>query len=333
MKTIIVTGGAGFIGHHCIEHLMKKTDWNIIIIDKLSYATNGVENLRSSGLLFQERVKLITWDLVQPLSTGVKKIIGESVNYILHIAAESDVNRSIADPVPFVKNNIDSTLNMLEYARTLPSLEKFYMFSTDETHGVPEGSYAFKETDAFNPRNPYSASKASCEMLCLAYANTYKVPIMISEMVNAFGERQHVEKFVPKIISTLLNDEELIIHADPTGTIPGSRYYIHARNTADAILFLLENGQLGESYNICTKNEIDNLEMAQMIAQIMGKTLKYKLVDFHSDRSGHDLYYRLDGTKLESLGWKAPLNFEKSLENTVHWYMRNTKWLEETVNN
>lgn len=328
MKTIIVTGGAGFIGHHTVEHLMKKTNWNIVIIDKLSYATNGVENLKSAGLLYQERIRLITWDLVQPISDGIKKLIGNDVNYILHIAAESDVNRSISEPVSFIKNNIDSTLVMLEYARTLPALEKFYMFSTDETRGVPEGDYAFKETDSFNPRNPYSASKASCEMICQAYANTYNVPIIISEMVNAFGERQHVEKFVPKIVKTLLNDEELVIHADPTSTIPGSRYYIHARNTADAILFLLNNGQLGESYNICTKNEISNLDLALIIAKIMGKTLKYKLVDFHSDRAGHDLYYRLDGSKLESLGWKAPLDFDTSMKNTIKWYLRNQEWLD-----
>jgi dTDP-D-glucose 4,6-dehydratase len=203
------------------------------------------------------------------------------------------------------------------------------MFSTDETRGVPEGDYAFKETDTFNPRNPYAASKAACEMISLSYANTYKIPVMISEMVNAIGERQHVEKYVPKVIKTLLDDEELIIHADPTATIPGSRYYIHARNTADAVLFLLENGEIGDSYNICTFDEIDNLTMASKIADIVGKPLKYKLVDFHSNRLGHDLIYRLDGTKLRNLGWQPPINFEKSLVKTVKWYLKNQEWLNE----
>jgi len=329
MKNIIITGGAGFIGHHTVEHLIRKTDWNITIIDKLSYASNGLNKLKSANLLDNSRVRLFTWDLNVPLSVGIKQEIGANVNYILHIAAESDVNRSIADPIPFVQNNINSTLYMLEYARELPFLEKFYMFSTDETRGVPEGNYAFKETDSFNPRNPYSASKASCEMLCMSYANTYKVPIMISEMVNAIGERQHVEKFVPKVIKTLLDGDELIIHADPTATVPGSRYYIHARNTADAILFLLEMGSVNESYNICTFDEIDNLEMAQKIASIVGKPLKYKLVDFHSDRAGHDLIYRLDGTKLRNLGWKPPVNFEESLYKTVKWYLKHPEWLDE----
>lgn len=327
-KNILVTGGAGFIGHHTVEHLIRKTNWNVIVIDKLSYASSGLEKLNSAGLVHHDRVKIITWDLICPLSIGLKKEIGD-LNYILHIAAESDVNRSIADPVPFVQNNINSTLNILEYARELPNLEKFYMFSTDETRGVPELGYAFKETDTFHPRNPYSASKAACEMICMAYENTYKIPILISEMVNCIGERQHVEKFVPKVIKTLLEGGELIIHADPTGTIPGSRYYIHARNTADAVLFLLENGQLGESYNICTKDELDNLVMAQRIAAIVGKPLYYKLVDFHSDRLGHDLIYRLDGTKLHDLGWVPPIDFDKSLKKTVEWYLRNPQWLEE----
>lgn len=327
-KNIIITGGAGFIGHHTVEHLIRKTDWNIIIIDKLSYASNGLCKLNSANLLDLSRVKFFTWDLTIPLSVGIKKEIGTDIHYILHIAAESDVNRSIAEPVSFVQNNINSTLYILEYARELPHLEKFYMFSTDETRGVPKGDYAFKETDGFNPRNPYSASKASCEMICLAYANTYKVPIMISEMVNAIGERQHVEKYVPKVIKTLLDGDELIIHADSTATIPGSRYYIHARNTADAVLFLLKNGKVGENYNICTFDEIDNLSMAQKIAEIVGKPLNYKLVDFHSDRAGHDLVYRLDGTKLRNLGWKPPINFEDSLVKTVNWYLRNQEWLE-----
>lgn len=328
MKNILVTGGAGFIGHHTVEHLVRKTDWNIVVIDKLSYASSGLDKLKSAGLVNNDRVKIITWDLAYPLTVGIKKEIG-MLDYILHIAAESDVNRSIADPVPFVQNNINSTLNMLEYARELPSLKKFYMFSTDETRGVPPDGYAFKENDTYHPRNPYAASKAACEMLCMAYENTYKIPVIISEMVNCIGQRQHVEKFVPKVIKTLLDDEELVIHADPTATIPGSRYYIHARNTADAVLFLLKNGEIGESYNICTKDEIDNLTMALRIAEIVGKPLKYKLVDFHSDRAGHDLVYRLDGTKLHNLGWKPPVDFDESLKRTVEWYLEYPQWLEE----
>lgn len=328
-KKIIVTGACGFIGHHVVEHLVRNTDWEIVVIDKLSYASSGLDKLRSADLVGNPRVRVITWDLTVPLSVGLKKELGNDIDYILHIAAESDVDRSIADPVYCIQNNINSTLNMLEYARELPSLKTFYMFNTDEIYGVPEGDYAFKESDPFSPRNPYSASKASSEMICMAYANTYRIPLLVSAMVNAFGERQHVEKFVPKVIKTVLNGDELIVHADPTATIPGSRYYIHARNVADAVLFLLHNGKLNESYNICTWDEIDNLDMAQRIAEIIGKPLKYRLVDEHSKRMGHDLRYRLDGTKLRELGWRPAVNFSRSLEKTVKWYLDNPQWLDE----
>lgn len=328
-KTIVLTGGAGFIGHHVVEHLVRKTDWNVVIIDKLSYASSGFSKLAEAGLLTHPRVKILTWDLTYPLSVGMQQEIGEDVSYILHIAAESDVNRSIADPVGVIQNNVMSTVNMLEYARTLPDLTMFYMFSTDETHGVPPEGYAFKETDAYHPRNPYAASKAACEMVCMAYENTYKIPMLMSKMVNCIGQRQHVEKYVPKVIKTVLDGDELIVHADPTATIAGSRYYIHARNAADAALFLLRKGVCGESYNICTEDEIDNLTLAKRIAEIIGKPLRYKLTDFHSERAGHDLVYRLDGTKLRELGWTPKVDFDTSLKTVVEWYLEHPRWLSD----
>lgn len=327
-KTVIVTGGLGFIGSHFIEHVIRKTNWNIVILDKVSYATNGFHNLRSADLMTNPRIRLFTWDLTMPLSVGIKKEIGQNINYIIHIAAESDVNRSITDPVFCVQNNINSTLQMLEYARELPTLEKFYYFSTDECYGVPEGDYAFKETDKHCPRNPYSASKSACEMICMAYENTYKTPIISSSMNNSFGERQHHEKFIPLCIKSILNDEKIYIHADSTATIPGSRSYIHARNVADAILFILKNGQVGECYNINSRDELDNLDLALKIAQYMGKDLNYELVNFHDERPGHDLVYRLDPSKLMNLGWKQPVDFDKSLEKTIDWYLNNQEWFE-----
>ena len=327
-KNIIVTGGLGFIGSHLIEHVVRKTNWNIIVIDKVSYATNGFHNLRSSNLISNPRVRIFTWDLVMPLSVGIKKEIEPSINYIIHIAAESDVNRSITEPIFCIQNNINSTLQMLEYARELPNLEKFYYFSTDECYGVPEGDYAFKESDRHVPRNPYSASKSACEMICMAYENTFKIPIVISSMNNCFGQRQHHEKFIPLCIKSILYNEKIYIHSDSTATIPGRRSYIHARNEADAILFILKSGQIGESYNINSKDELDNLELAQKIAQYMNKELVYELVNFHQDRPGHDLVYRLDPTKLINLGWKQPVNFDKSLEQTIDWYLNNPEWFD-----
>ena len=210
-KTIVVTGGCGFIGHHFIEHLMINTDWNIIILDKLSYASNGFERLRDTGCLNNSRIKVYTNDLINPLPDGLKKEIGDNVNYIVHMAAETHVDNSIKDPGLFIKNNIESTFNMLEYARTLEHLETFFYFSTDEVFGPALNDKLFKEWDRHKPTNPYSASKSAAEQICVSYENTYKIPLMIVNVMNAFGERQHVEKFIPLCIKKVLNNEKVYI--------------------------------------------------------------------------------------------------------------------------
>jgi dTDP-glucose 4,6-dehydratase len=329
MKTIIVTGGCGFIGHHFVEHLYLHTDWNIIILDKLSYASNGLERLRDTGCIHDKRIKVFTNDLVNPLPEGLKKEIGNNVNYIVHMAAETHVDNSIKDPALFIKNNIDSTFNMLEYARSLPNLENFFYFSTDEVFGPALNDTLYKEWDRHKPTNPYSASKSAAEQICIAYENTYNIPIMIVNVMNAFGERQHVEKFIPLCIKKIQNDEKILIHSYPDKQTSGTRFYIHGRNIATAVLFLIKNGKIGEKYNISGEREVSNLEMAQLIAKFVGKELKYEMVDFHSDRPGHDLRYGLNGNKLYEMGFKLPLTFEESLEKTVRWTLENDKWLEE----
>jgi len=329
VKKIIITGGCGFIGSHFVEHVYKNTDWDIIILDKLSYASNGTERLKDANLIKNERIKLFTIDLILPLSEGVIKEIGYDINYIVHMAAETHVDNSIKDPVPFVMNNISSTLNILEFSRNCSTLEKFFYFSTDEVYGsAPEG-VAYKETDRHNPTNPYSASKSAAEQICVSYNNTYNLPVVMVNVMNAFGERQHVEKFIPKCIKAILNDEIIYIHSDKTCTKPGSRFYIHARNIASAVLFLIDKGKIGELYHVMGEKEVNNLEMAQIISKIMGKELKYELVDFHSDRPGHDQRYALDGNKLFNLGWKLPINFEESLKKNILWTLKNDKWLKE----
>jgi len=331
---IIVTGGCGFIGHHFVEHVHKNTDWDIIIIDKLSYASNGFERLRDTETINDNsknsRVKVFTSDLILPLSDGLIKEIGTDVDYIVHMAAETHVDNSIKDPKLFIKNNIDSTFNLLEYARNyLPNLKTFFYFSTDEVFGPALGNTLYKEWDRHKPTNPYSASKSAAEQICVAYENTYKTPLMIVNVMNAFGERQHVEKFIPLCIKKIMNNEKIYIHSYPDKKTSGTRFYIHGRNIAEAVLFLIKNGKIGEKYNISGEREVSNLEMAQMIAKIMHKELDYEMVDFHSDRPGHDLRYGLDGTKLFEMGFKLPLNFEESLRKTVEWTLQNLKWLEE----
>lgn len=328
MVKILVTGGCGFIGHHFVEHVFKNTDWDIVIIDKLSYASNGFERLRDIEALHSSRVRVFTNDLINPIPIGIVKEIGE-LDYIVHMAAETHVDNSIADPMMVIKNNIDSTVNMLEYARTLTNLKTFFYFSTDEVFGPALNDTMYKEWDRHKPTNPYSASKSCAEQICVAYENTYKVPLMTVNVMNAFGERQHVEKFIPLCIKKLLNNEKIYIHSYPGNLVSGTRFYIHGRNIAAAVLFLINNGTIGEKYNISGEREVSNLEMAQMIAKFMDKELIYEMIDFHGSRPGHDLRYGLDGTKLFEMGFKLPVDFEHSLEKTVHWTLDNLEWLND----
>jgi dTDP-glucose 4,6-dehydratase len=326
-KTILVSGGCGFIASHFVEHVYKKTNWRIVIVDKLTYASNGLERLRDSGLLGNDRIEVYTTDIAHELSEGLIKEFG-NVNYIVHMAADTHVDNSITNPVEFIKNNVMSTVYLLEYARGLDNLDKFFYFSTDEVYGsAPEG-IMYKETDRHNPTNPYSASKSAAEQICVSYENTYGLPLIMVNVMNAFGERQHVEKFIPKCIKNISNGQKMIIHADVEEVKSGSRFYIHARNIADAVMFLIEKGKIGELYHVTGEREVSNLEMAEMIAKVLGKPLEYEMVNFHGDRPGHDMRYALDGSKLDALGWKVPIGFHTSLENTISWTLENPEWLK-----
>lgn len=325
-KTCIVTGGCGVIGSNIVEHLHRKTNWKIIIIDMLSYASKGFNRIRDMGILSSDRIKIFTWDLCNPISPGLQIEIGEDVNYIIHTAASTHIDASIIDPVPFVMNNVKSTLEILEYARKCKNLELFFMFSTDEVFSAAPKGVSYKETDRHKPTNPYSASKSASEMLTIAYGNTYNLPTIRVNCMNAISERQDVEKFVPKCIKYILEGKELDIHCDEN-LEPGSRIYIHARNIAAAVLFLVNKGTIGEAYNIVGEREVDNLEMAQFIAKVMGKELNYKL-NSSPRGGGHDLRYSLDGNKLFNLGFKLPINFEESLTHVVQWTLEHPEWLE-----
>lgn len=325
---ILITGGCGFIGHHFVEGLLKETDWEIVILDRLDISGN-LERLRDISIWEQEkhRVKFLWWDLKAPLNEFIKKDIGE-VNYIWHLAASSHVDRSIEDPLSFVMDNVVGTCNLLNFARTLNNLKLFIYFSTDEVFGpAPEGIY-YKEWDRYKSGNPYAATKAGAEELCVAFENTYKLPIIITHTMNVISERQHPEKFFPMCIKKILNDEIITIHSDKTKTKSGSRHWIHARNVLKALFFLTKNYTIGDKYNIVGE-ERSNLWIAQFIAKVLNKSLKYEMVDFHSSRPGHDLRYSLDGSKLKEMGFEYPLNLEQSLEKTIKWYLKdnNQRWL------
>jgi len=323
---ILITGGAGFIGSHFVDHFLKNTDVEIVVLDKLTYASTW-DRLRDIGAYQNKRVTCLSTDFTNPVPVGVVSELGK-IDYLLHMGAETHVDRSIEDPEVFVRANVIGTLNMLQLARNL-DLKMFYYFSTDEVFGpAPEG-VAYKEDDAHSPGNPYAASKSGGEMLCQSFANTYKIPLVITRTMNVFGERQHPEKFIPMLIRRINAGQKVTIHANKDKTKAGSRFYIHARNVAAAFSFIVNKGELGKSYHIVGEKEIDNLIMAQTIAKILGKPLHYDLVDFHSSRPGHDLRYALDGSRLANMGWKLPRSFEQSLEKTVHWFMDNRLWLSE----
>jgi len=336
-KRVLITGSAGFLGHHVCEGILKDTDWEIVTIDRLSHtAKDGFDRLRDVNVYDDKRVTRFTHDLNMPIGDGIRKELGH-IDYILHIAANSHVDTSITHPVDFILNNVNSTLQMLEYARKLPELKKFIYFSTDEVYGSAPQGVNYKEGDRMNPGNPYSASKASAEAICRAYANTYKLPILITNTMNIIGERQAPEKFLPLVINKVLDGETVYIHANKEKTKAGQRFYIHARNITAALLFILnEVDELLDPYdaskgvfNIVGEKEFDNLEFALTIAKYVGKELNYELVDFHSSRPGHDLRYALDGNKLLNYGFTYPVPVDESIKNIVEWTLKpeNIKWL------
>jgi len=329
---ILLTGASGFIGSHFLEHILINTDWDIICI--ASWKHKGTpERILESKYYDPKRVEVITHDIASPLTEQTIKRLGK-IDYIVNFAAESHVDRSIDEPVPFIKNNVDVALTMFELARLIKP-KKFIQISTDEVYGVAPDGVNHKEWSSIIPSNPYSASKACQEAIAISYWRTYSVPLIITNTMNNFGERQDKEKYVAQLISKIEKGETVTIHGSEDYI--GSRYYLHARNHADAVLFLLNNIEptlyddgdhtLPERYNVVGDVELNNLELAQRVSGIIGKELKYELSDFHSTRPGHDRRYALDGTKLKERGWTAPLGFEESLRQTIEWTQNNRQWL------
>jgi len=335
---ILVTGGCGFLGSHLVEHLLKNTNAQITILDRLTYASSGFDRLRDIQVLHERdgwhaRVRVLTTDLSAPIPDGVQREIGD-IDYIIHAAAETHVDNSIVDPMPFLQANVIGTHHLLWWARTIPTLRRVFLVSTDEVYGPASwDSPGNVETDPFRPANPYAAAKAGGEAVGMAYANTYKIPVTIVNTMNLYGERQHCEKFIPLVIRRVLLGEQVLIHADPTKTRSGTRFYLHCRNYASALLWLINYDRMAGSaplkLHVSGEREISNLDLAQMIAGFVGLPLHYELVDFHSSRPGHDLRYALDDTKIRGLGWQQPLNTQQSLERTVRWYLddKNRRWL------
>ncbi len=333
----LITGAGGAIGVHVLAHLMENTDWDVIGIDSFNHKGyfDRITTICNGHDDWLTRIKMIRHDIAAPFTDREIDKIGK-IDYILHLASLSDVRGSIEDPVPFIRNNVESTLTILEYARKIEP-EVLLCFSTDEVYGpAPKNSGGHPEWDTILPSNPYSASKSCQESIAISYWRSYGVPLIITNTMNNFAEMQSPSKFPALIQKKLQKDEKLMIHGASGGEI-GTRYYIHSRNAADAVLFILQNttpylhkaGEIDrpDRYNIVGDKQLSNLELPQLIAKLMGKKLDYELVDFHSERPGHDLHYGLNGDKLAALGWKPPIEFEESLERTIRWQEEHPEWM------
>lgn len=337
-KRILVTGLGGSIGIHLFAHLCHNTDWDVIGIDSFRHKglTDRIAITLKDHPDWVDRLTMVTHDLTAPLSPMLRKKIGH-VDYIINMASLSDVFDSIQNPVPFIYNNVSLIINMLEYAKeTKP--EKFIQISTDEVYGACEtkDSPGAKEWAPILPSNPYAASKACQEAIAISYWRTYGVPLIITNTMNNFAEMQQHNKFPVMIQKKIATGEIVEIHGEKEGI--GSRSYIHSRNFADALLFLLEktiahphvpgSTDKPDRYNIAGDKQLDNLELAQEIAKAMNKELKYKVVESQTQRPGHDAHYALDDSKIKALGWKSPVSFEDSLKNTVEWQEEHKEWIE-----
>jgi len=338
-KTILITGGAGFIAHHIVEKILNATDWNIITLDRLDFSGNLNrlhEVVSNQNDINQKRVRVVYHDLKAEINPEISAIIGK-VDYIAHLAAGSHVDRSISYPLEFVMDNVVGTAHILEYARKSDSIEKFAYFSTDEIFGPAPVGVSYKENDRYNSTNPYSATKAGGEELVVAYENTYGLPAFVTHTMNVFGERQNPEKYIPMVIKKVLNGETVTIHSNADKTKAGSRHYIHAEDVADALTFLFEynfsnlpiekNATQCHKFNIVGKDEIDNLELAQFIAKCLNRELRYEMVDFHSQRPGHDLRYALNGSKMSHMGWNPQPAYDR-LKKVIEWTVKNDRWLK-----
>lgn len=302
---VLITGASGFIGSGILRYMLDETEWDFTCV--CSWRHRG----RPFNIEPSLRTRVVTHDLTGPLPE-----LGD-FDYILHLASESHVDRSIEFPVEFIENNVSSTLQVLEYARTHPP-EVFVMFSTDEVFGAKE----HEEWDVLLPSNPYSASKAAQEMISIAYRSTYHVPVVITNSNNIVGPRQDEEKFLPKLIHRISWGQEVDIHAS-NGVI-GKRYYNPVENVADALLFILRNYKDGTDrpprFNLPGGEELNNLQLAQLVAEKLDLPLIFRMIDVDSIRPGYDEFYaRTDGA-LRELGWTPVVEFRDALPHIIESY-------------
>lgn len=313
---LLLTGAAGFVGHHVLKYLLETTDYEIVCLIRLSNA-GYLKNL-----VFAEnnpRVTFLYHDLKYAINSSLREDIGH-IDYILHIGANSHVDRSITHPKEFFEDNVIGTVNVLEYMRLYMPKARIINFSTDEVYGpAPEG-YKYTEEDRFRPSNPYSASKAGQIEAGFAYFNTYGLDVISTFTMNIFGPDQNPEKLIPKAVQMAKERKPMPVFAQlENGKLigVGSRHWLHVSNVGSALDFLLKNGIKGEYYNIVGTDELSNEEVVRKVNELLGTEPIIEYVDFHKTRPGHDRRYAIDGAKLAKLGWTPSLNFEEGIKSVV----------------
>ncbi|GAB4451695.1 MAG: dTDP-glucose 4,6-dehydratase [Bacteroidia bacterium] len=328
---IIITGGAGFIGTHVVKLFVRKyPQYQIFNLDALTYAGN-LENLKDIEHL--PNYNFIKADITD--EKNIFQIFNEiQPDAVIHLAAESHVDRSIMNPNQFVITNVLGTINLLNAARQMKNFQQFYHISTDEVYGSLGETGYFTETTPYDPRSPYSASKASSDHFVRAYYHTYHLPVKISNCSNNYGPYQFPEKLIPLCINNIINEKPLPIY----GKGENVRDWLFVEDHAKAIDLIFHKGQIGETYNIGGNSEKKNIEVVTTLCKIMNKKMNKpdgyyeKLITFVKDRAGHDLRYAIDFTKLKTqLGWQPSVTFEEGIEKTIDWYLNNAEWLKNVT--
>ena len=329
-QQVLITGGNGFIGKSLAQYLLENTNYNIVCLDKTVQTSNILVNNGKPYAKDTRRLRFVSHDLRLEFNNALIKQIG-LVNHIIHLGGTSNVDLSVVDPIDSILTNIIGTANVLNYARSHCDQLKLFMFlSTAEVFGTHANKY-FKETDMFNPLNPYAGTKASAECLCSSFAHTYNIPLILCKTSNIYGPHHSSKRYISVVIDKILKGEEISIYCDVDDSEVSSRQYLYSEDICNAFLFLMLNGQAGESYNIASEKSISNVDLALTVSKIISKPVNYKKI-YNNPSCRYKSKHLLCTDKIRSLGWKENYSLEEGLAKTINWHMSHYKQNSSSIN-